>query len=524
MNTPPPPPPASPDNRRINMVKLGLGCVGLSTFVCTGAIMLVLILTPIAFRSLSPEYQDKFLRRIPALAAFKATVPFTYLPTIGATNANALALLATPTSGNSTPVPTGSRSNGGLSAGGNDANVPLPTSALSTSTPITPVAASSTPLPITNTPVLATDNAIAATNTPVLNVAALSPTPPPDNPPATALPPATVIPAPISFHNSSFEWVPQGWNNCGPANLTQALKYYGWQGKQDEIANYLKPNREDKNVSPWQMVEYVNSQTNVKALWRVAGDLNLVKRLVADKFAVIMETGYDVAGEGWMGHYLTVIGYDDNQGLLYGLDTWLGDGKDHQGFHEEYNNLDSRWQSFNRAYIVVYTSDREAELASILGPDADLQYNYTRAVSVARTEASAQPNNPYAWFNLGSSFTLLQKYKEASIAFDQAVNSTTGLPFRMLWYQFTPYEAYYNTGNYTQVLALAQTALATTPYVEETFYWQGMAYAAQGQTGKATDDFKKVLKFNPNFLPASDMLAQLESGKFAPPVVAQAGQ
>jgi tetratricopeptide (TPR) repeat protein len=92
-----------------------------------------------------------------------------------------------------------------------------------------------------------------------------------------------------------------------------------------------------------------------------------------------------------------------------------------------------------------------------------------------------------------------------------------------LWYQFTPYEAYYNMGNYSQVLALAQTALQTTPDVEETYYWQGMAYAAQGKTAQATELFKKVLRFNPNYVPATDMLNKLQAGAFAPPVVAQAG-
>jgi tetratricopeptide (TPR) repeat protein len=317
--------------------------------------------------------------------------------------------------------------------------------------------------------------------------------------------------------------VPQGWNNCGPANLTQTLVYYGWQGDQDDAARYLKPNTNDKNVSPWQMVDFVNKKTGVKALWRVAGDLDLVKRLVANKFAVIMETGYDVAGTGWMGHYLTVIGYDDNQSLLYGLDTYLLDGKDHQGYREPYEDIDRRWQAFNRTYLVIYSADRESELASILGPDADLNYNYEHARSVARYEASLQPNNSFAWFNLGSSLVLLHKYKEAVVAFDQAQNAS-GLPPRFLWYQFTPYEAYYNTGNYLQVLALVQSALNSTLDVEETYYWKGMAEAAQGQNAIAQEDFKRVLRFNPNFTLAADRLTEIQNQKFSPPAIAQVGQ
>ena len=52
----------------------------------------------------------------------------------------------------------------------------------------------------------------------------------------------------------------QGWNNCGPATLTNALVHFGYEDDQNRAANWLKPDGEDKNVSPWQMVEFVNTQ------------------------------------------------------------------------------------------------------------------------------------------------------------------------------------------------------------------------------------------------------------------------
>jgi len=324
---------------------------------------------------------------------------------------------------------------------------------------------------------------------------------------------------PVAFHNDGYTWVPQGWNNCGPANLTQVLKYFSWQGTQDQAAAWLKPNRDDKNVSPWQIVQYANDNTAIKALQRVGGDLTVIKRLVSQKFGVILETGYDVVGEGWMGHYLTVIGYDDNQSVLYGLDTYLGDGKDNLGYHEHYDDIDRRWQMFNRLYMVFYPKEREGELAALLGSDADLNYNWQHALNVAKLDASSHPNNPYAWFNIGSNYVLLHQYKEATTAFDQA--QSLGLPFRMLWYQFTPYEAYYNTGNYSQVLALVNASLKSTTQVEETYYWKAMAEAAQGQIPLAQADFQRVLNFNPNFVLATDRLNDIQSGKFAPPAVAQ---
>ncbi len=495
-------PPARPERIPVNMVKWGLGCVGLGMVICTGLAMLALIIAPIVFRNLPGEWQDRFVRNIPITARLLPTHPPIVLPTSGASKNDVIALLASPTP-TQPSVATPTQGSSSLSSGGDGLDN----------------SSSSTPIPPTNTPQADSSN---ITPTPVINF-----TSEPSQQEATQIPTiaptSTLEPVPVNFHNSSFKLVPQHWNDCGPANLTQALVYYGWAGTQEDAASYLKPNPADKNVSPWQMVDFVNKKTGVKALWRVSGDLNLVKRLVANKFAVIMETGYDVAGEGWMGHYLTVIGYDDNQNILYGMDTYLLDGKDHQGYREQYDDIDRRWQAFNRTYIVVYTEDRIGELAAILGPDADLNYNYEHARSVARYDASLQPNNAFAWFNLGSSLVLLHRYKEAVVAFDQAQN-VNGLPDRFLWYQFTPYEAYYNTGNYANVLALVQSALNSTLDVEETYYWKAMAEAAMGQTASAEADFQRVLRFNPNFTLAADRLTELQTQKFAPPAVAQAGQ
>ena len=57
--------------------------------------------------------------------------------------------------------------------------------------------------------------------------------------------------------------MPQDWNACGPANLTQALQFYGWKGDQHTAAAYLKPNREDKNVGPAEMVKFANQQPGI---------------------------------------------------------------------------------------------------------------------------------------------------------------------------------------------------------------------------------------------------------------------
>ncbi len=490
MGTPRAPAPNRPG--RINWVKWSLGCAGVGMLLFAGISMLALILTPVVFRSLLPEQQARIVRRLPFMEAFQPTHPYKYLPTIAVTNDRALALLATPTV--APPATTTSGQPSDLSAG-QDNTLSDPSSSAVPPGGVQPSVS----------PVVGPTLYLTATPEPTLE-----PSP---------IPSPTLIPVPSRFQSTSYKLVPQDWNNCGPANLTQALVYYGWRGDQHEASAYLKPNREDKNVSPWQMVTFVNDKTGVRALWRVGGEIGLIKRLVSQKFAVILEASYEVPSQGWMGHYMTITGYDDSDGTLTWLDTNAEDPNT-PGIREKYADIEKRWSQFNRLYIVVYPEDRTPELAAILGSDADRHYNAEHALGLAREQASKYPGDPFAWFDLGSGYVLLGQYKEAAAAFDTAWR-VGNLPFRILWYQFTPYEAYYNIGQYDYVIALTQNA---STYVEETFYWRAMAEAALGKTNQAIDDFKRVLAFNRNFSLAADKLALVQNGNFTPPVVAQASK
>ena len=87
----------------------------------------------------------------------------------------------------------------------------------------------------------------------------------------------------------------------------------------------------------------------------------------------------------------------------------------------------------------------------------------------------------------------------------------------MLWYQFGPFEAFYHTGRYDEVIALADTVAATTQYLEEIHIWRGLALAALGQHAEAQAEIDAALAFNPNSLAAQDALALIEAGTVAAP-------
>ena len=328
------------------------------------------------------------------------------------------------------------------------------------------------------------------------------------------LTPSATAPAPLPSRHvlTGFRHEPQGWNNCGPATLAMALSYWGRTETQREIAPVLKPDPEDKNVSPEEMAEYVRT-LGLEAVVRVGGDLNQIRRLLAGGFPVVVETWYVRAPDDQMGHYRLIIGYDDEArqfltyDSLHGPDLPIG-----------YQELDELWRVFNRVYLVIYPPERQADVATLLGPSLDEANAVQQALETARLEtlqpaescvayADCANGEAFSWFNVGSSLAALARYEEAAAAYDQA--RVLGLPWRMLWYQFGPYEAYYGTGRYEDVVALADVTLAVVSNLEESYYWRGLARQAQGDSAGARSDFESALRYHQGWPPALEALGRL---------------
>jgi tetratricopeptide (TPR) repeat protein len=339
--------------------------------------------------------------------------------------------------------------------------------------------------------------------------ATASPTP---QPPATPAPP-TATPPPSAPGNGFAQlnglahyW--QTWNNCGPATLAMNLSYYGLPLTQKQTAAVLKPNWDDKNVSPHEMAAYVRSQ-GLSALVRVNGNADLLRRYVGAGIPVLVETWLD--HDGGMGHYRLVVGYDDaaRQWIVY--DSYISDGIDpkgpYPGIRILYAEMERLWRVFNGTYVLVYDAATAAAAQEILGDESDDAVMWQRSLERAQAEAAANPSDAFAWFNLGSSLTALGRSADAASAFDQA--RVLGLPWRMLWYQFEPFHAYYEAGRHAELIALADSVIATAGNIEETFYWRGRALQAMGDIDGASAAYQRAAELNSNFAEARQALEEL---------------
>ncbi len=336
--------------------------------------------------------------------------------------------------------------------------------------------------------------------------ATFTPAPPTPTQPATEPPMSTPPPLPSQASLPSPEYELQGINNCGPATLAMTLRMYGWQGDQYDVAKIIKPEDRDRNVNPDELRYYVLNEAGwLRAEYRVAGDIDVLKRLLAANYPVIIEEAstldpQDANGPNddlWDAHYLLITGYDDSAGVFSVQDSFRPLNKE-----VAYDRIMKDWKPFNYLYMVIYLPQDEEEVKSILGPDWDPDQNRQNALSIAQSATGADANDAFAWFNLGSNLVYFERYTEAAQAFDKAF--TIGLPQRMTRYQFFPFFAYYNADRIDYLLELTENTYKPINgyYAEEALLWHGYGLLRKGDTNGALADWNKALKVHPNYCDA----------------------
>lgn len=307
------------------------------------------------------------------------------------------------------------------------------------------------------------------------------------------------LPDQVYLDAISHDW--QKLNNCGPTTVAMALSYFGEALTQFDTASVLKGSEQDKNVAPEDLVRYLNSRGYPTRIF-INGDMETLRRLVANDIPVISEQWLIREGDPLTGHYRLVRGYNDNEGVFIVNDSYLG-----PNLRFTYSEFDRRWRGFNRLYIPVFTPQQEPLVREIIGAEWNEQQMYENALTTLQDEVRSV-GDLYAHFNIGDVYLRLGRYEDAVAAYEQAMSF--GLPERMLWYRFGPYEAYNATGQYQKTVNLANAQIAAVSALEEVHYYRGKAYQGLGQMEQARADFQAAVDYNARYQPAQDALASLQ--------------
>ena len=298
----------------------------------------------------------------------------------------------------------------------------------------------------------------------------------------------------------SHDW--QKWNNCAPTAVSMALSYYGLGRTQFEIARELRGNERDVHVNPYEIVDYIK-RLGLEAIWRINGDIDSLMLLVSNGIPVLVQQWLVRPGNDLAGHYRVVRGYDRVARVIIVNDSYTG-----ANVRLSYEEFQEVWRPFNRCYIPIYPKDREPVVREILGVEYDDEIMYLQGLGSAQREVEKNPDDAYAWFNLGDDYLALGEYQRAVEAYERAMQ--IGLPWRMLWYQFGPIVAYNRIGAYEKVLAETASVLAKAPNIEELHYERGNAYLGLGKREEAIAEYELALWYNPHFVEARRALAEIK--------------
>lgn len=334
---------------------------------------------------------------------------------------------------------------------------------------------------------------------------------PPLTPTPTVAP--TPTPAPVVFINQptgnkvlpTQKFVYQTFNNCGPANLSMLLSFYGVEVSQQEIADEIRPFQhprgvvDDKSTTLDELGVFAQKY-NLVPFKRANGDLEKLKVFLENDIPILTVTWLNA--QGGFGHYRIIKGYDDKRQVIIEDDSIYGLNKT-----LSYNEFLKLWQVFNYQYLVLVPQEKEELVKAILKDEQDIKVSYVNALLKAEEQIKQNPGDIFAYFNQSTNFYHLEEYEKSIQVFEKVQSK---LPQKMLWYQIEPILSYKQLKNYQKVLSLTEGVFKSGNLAASELYLaRGEVYLEQGERDLAKKELEKALLYNKNSQPVKQALEKL---------------
>lgn len=292
----------------------------------------------------------------------------------------------------------------------------------------------------------------------------------------------------------------QTFNNCGPAALSMALSYFGINESQQTLGQSLRPyqiqsgDNDDKSTTLEELALKAE-EYGLLTYHRPAGDIEMIKKFIAEDIPVITRT-WTKPNED-IGHYRVVKGYTTNQ--LIQDDSLQG-----KNLRYNFSDFNVLWEKFNYEYLVLVPKDKQNIAEEILGKAVNPQIAWQKAVNISQVKLEENPNDVTARFNLSVALFNTNDYLGSTKEFEKVEAS---LPFRALWYQTEPIEAYYRLGNFNRVFEITDKILENgNRAYSEAYVIRGDVYRDQGNADAARNEYQKAVLYNQNLKVAQERL------------------
>jgi tetratricopeptide (TPR) repeat protein len=172
-----------------------------------------------------------------------------------------------------------------------------------------------------------------------------------------------------------------------------------------------------------------------------------------------------------------------------------------------FDDFNAVWKKFNYEYLVLVPHDKIQIAERILREDADEKFAWARAVKNSENELVTNPNDVYARFNLSVALYNIGEYERSVAEFEKVEQL---LPFRTLWYQIEPIQAYYELKNYDRVFEISDRVLNYyNRAFSELYIIRGNIYKERGEIELARAEYEKAVLYNVNLKSARDALSSV---------------
>lgn len=297
----------------------------------------------------------------------------------------------------------------------------------------------------------------------------------------------------------------QTFNNCGPASLSMTLSYYGISETQEALGQKLRPyqvadgDNDDKSVTLAEIAEKSKDYSLIP-YHRPNGTVDTLKLFIAYDMPILVRTWTQIDED--IGHFRVIKGYDDIRKIIIQDDSLQG-----KNLEFSYSEFDLLWEKFNYEFLVLVPSEKAKIAERILKENTDYRTAWKHAVQASQEKLTADPTDLYSRFNLSVAFFNIRDYRGSVTEFEKVENL---LPFRTLWYQIEPIEAYFELGNYDRVFQITDKILNNhNRAFSELYILRGKVYQKQGNTAAARVEFEKAVLYNQNLKEAQEALAAL---------------
>ncbi|GGL68281.1 hypothetical protein GCM10010840_02880 [Deinococcus aerolatus] len=158
---------------------------------------------------------------------------------------------------------------------------------------------------------------------------------------------------------SGMPLIRQSYNACGPASLTQVLRYYGLDADMRAVSRLTRPS--DTSYMTAQAILDFAPRVGMEARLYAGGSLNTVRAAIRSGVPVIALQTYVSPSGRPIPHWRVVVGYNDSTRQTYLMDPLLG------YVAMDYDDFTRVWADHRGQFALMYPPKLSATVKKVIG-------------------------------------------------------------------------------------------------------------------------------------------------------------